>query len=197
MRTLLCGLGLATLLTGSAVVAPAPASAAPCSGTEGVTVVVQAGNSATTACAPGDPDSGTDALASAGFSVEQVQSQPGVVCTIDEQPATSCVRMPPADEYWAFYHADAGDTAWTYSRVSIAEYDPEPGASVGFRLGDGSAEPARAPADTTDASDEDGGTGSQQDADDGESALVTAAIGGGLLIVLAGGAVVVARRRAD
>lgn len=204
MWRLLCGLALATLLTGSMLVAPAPAHANACTGASGVTVVVQDEeggdneDALTVACAPGDPASGLAALTSAGFSVEQVQSQPGAICTIDEKPSISCVRMPPGDHYWAFYHAAAGDSAWTYSTVGAANLDPQPGSSVGFRLGDGTMEPSRAPSSTTAAPSGSGdatATGQQEDGGDDGATVITAAIGGGLLAVLLGGAVVVARRR--
>ena len=87
------GLALAGL-----VVAAAPASAAACSGTSGVTVVVDTGSSISTRCASGDPSSALKALTAAGFSVTYPQQFPGsVVCRINGYPASDpCVRMPPA-----------------------------------------------------------------------------------------------------
>src|SRR5688572_19177589 len=95
------GLALAGL-----VVAAAPASAAACSGTSGVTVVVDTGSSTSIRCASGDPGSALKALVSAGFSVTYPQQYPGsVVCRINGYPESDpCVRMPPADAYWAFFH---------------------------------------------------------------------------------------------
>ena len=127
------GLALAGL-----VVAAAPASAAACSGTSGVTVVVDTGSSISTRCASGDPSSAMKALTGAGFSVTSPQQYPGsVVCRIDGFPASDpCVRMPPADAYWAFFHAKRGGS-WTYSSSGAASYNPAPGTVVGFRFGSG------------------------------------------------------------
>ncbi|GAA4407891.1 hypothetical protein GCM10023168_24470 [Fodinibacter luteus] len=127
------GLALAGL-----VVAAAPASAAACSGTSGVTVVVDTGGSKSTRCASGDPSSALKALTAAGFSVTYPQQYPGsVVCRIDGYPESDpCVRMPPADAYWAFFHAKRGGS-WVYGSSGVASYDPAPGTVVGFRFGSG------------------------------------------------------------
>jgi hypothetical protein len=127
------GLALAGL-----VVVAAPASAAACSGTSGVTVVVDTGGSTSTKCASGDPSSALKALTSAGFSVTYPQQYPGsVVCRINGYPEKDpCVRMPPGDAYWAFFHAKRGGS-WVYSSNGVASYDPAPGTVVGFRFGSG------------------------------------------------------------
>ncbi len=82
------GLALAGL-----VMTSAPASAAACSGTSGVTVVVDTGESVSTRCAAGDPASALKALTAAGFSVTYPQQYPGsVVCRIDGYPGVRPVR---------------------------------------------------------------------------------------------------------
>ncbi|MDF3045393.1 MAG: hypothetical protein K0R30_1621 [Ornithinibacter sp.] len=138
------GLALAGL-----VMTSAPASAAACSGTSGVTVVVDTGGSVNTRCAAGDPASGLRALTAAGFSVTYPQQYPGsVVCRINGFPASDpCVRMPPADAYWAFFHATRGG-GWTYSSSGVSSYDPRPGTVVGFRFGAGQ-QPRVAPPEPT------------------------------------------------
>ncbi len=127
------GLALAGL-----VVAAAPASAAACSGSSGVTVVVDTGGSISTRCASGDPGSALGALKAAGFSVEYPQQFPGsVVCRINGYPGSDpCVRMPPSSAYWAFFHAKRGGS-WVYSSNGVASYNPAPGSVVGFRFGSG------------------------------------------------------------
>ncbi|HSF97269.1 MAG TPA: hypothetical protein VLA55_01150 [Ornithinibacter sp.] len=132
------GLALAGL-----AVAAAPASAAACSGTSGVTVVVDTGGSISTRCASGDPSSAWGALTAAGFGTTPVQTFPGALCQINGYPDTSCVRMPPASAYWAFFHARAGGS-WTYSSSGVASYDPAPGSVVGFAFGSG-GQPGIAP----------------------------------------------------
>jgi hypothetical protein len=120
------------------VVAATPASAAACSGTSGVTVVVDTGSSTSTRCASGDPSSAMKALTGAGFSVTTPQMYPGsVVCRINGYPESDpCVRMPPADAYWAFFQAKRGGS-WTYSSTGVTSYDPASGTVVGFRFGSG------------------------------------------------------------
>jgi hypothetical protein len=127
------GLALAGL-----VVAAGPASAAACSGSTGVTVVVDTGGSISTRCASGDPGSALSALKAAGFSVEYPQQFPGsVVCRINGSPSSDpCVRMPPSSAYWAFFHAKRGGS-WVYSSSGVASYNPAPGSVVGFRFGSG------------------------------------------------------------
>ncbi len=133
------GVGAASALAlAGLVVAAAPASAAACSGSEGVTVVVDTGGSTSTKCASGNPSSALKALASAGFGVDYPQQFPGsVVCRINGHPTSDpCVRMPPGDAYWAFFHAERGGS-WVYSSNGVATYDPAPGSVVGFRFGSG------------------------------------------------------------
>lgn len=132
------GLALAGL-----VAAAAPASAAACSGTSGVTVVVDTGGSISTRCASGDPSTAWKALTAAGFGTTPVQTFPGALCQINGYPDTSCVRMPPASAYWAFFHARAGGS-WTYSSSGVASYNPSPGTVVGFKFGSG-GQPGIAP----------------------------------------------------
>ena len=138
------GLALAGL-----VVAAAPASAAASAGTSRVTVVVDTGGSVSTKCASGDPSSALKALASAGFSVTYPQQYPGsVVCRINGYPSSDpCVRMPPGDAYWAFFHAKRGGS-WVYSSSGVASYDPAPGTVVGFRFGSGQQPRVAPPAPT-------------------------------------------------
>jgi len=138
----------ALALAGLVVVAD-PASAAACSGTSGVTVVVDTKGSISTRCASGDPSSAVGALKSAGFSVTYpVQFQGSVICRINGYPTSDpCVRMPPGDAYWAFFHAKRGGS-WVYSSSGVASYDPAPGSVVGFRFGSGQQPGIAPPAPT-------------------------------------------------
>lgn len=138
------------VLSGAAGVVAAPmASAGACSGTSGVTVVVQSEAGTVVACAPGDPGSGLAALAQAGFGVDQVQRFPGAVCRINGYPASDpCVNMPPATAYWSYWHAKPGGS-WSYSQVGAGSYNPAPGSVEGWRFGAGTApsiSPPSAPA---------------------------------------------------
>lgn len=101
-------------LMGLAVIAAAlPAVAAPCPGSDGVTVVVDFGSlggGVRTGCAP-DPGTGFEALAGAGFAVTPVQANPAFVCRIDGLPgedAEDCVGIPPATGFWSYWTAVRG-----------------------------------------------------------------------------------------
>ena len=126
------GLALAGL-----VVVAAPASAAACSGTSGVTGVVDTGSSVSTRCAGAIRRRPSRRWSSAGFSVDSAQRYPGsVVCRINGYPSSDpCVRMPPGNAYWAFFHAKRGGSGSTARAGSPAR--PRPGTVVGFRFGSG------------------------------------------------------------
>ncbi|TPG19474.1 hypothetical protein [Pedococcus bigeumensis] len=150
MRTVARLTAVAGLVVAGGLTLPGGAAqAAACSGTSGVTVVIDYGSSSTTSCASGDPTSAMSALRAVA-AVVSPQRYPGtVVCRINGTPASDpCIQMPPADAYWAFYHALRGGS-WTYSQVGVAGYNPAPGSVIGFAFGSGgapsSAPPAAAP----------------------------------------------------
>jgi hypothetical protein len=56
---------------------------------------------------------------------------PAFVCRIDDEPPTSeqsCATTPPADAYWSFWYADAGQNAWAYSEQGAMDFEPQPGS---------------------------------------------------------------------
>lgn len=133
-------LGVAALVA-PVVVAPVvlagPAQAARCSGTSGVSVVVDLkpfGKPLAVRCAPGDPASGLAALTGAGFTYGFVPRQPGFVCRINAKP-DPC-NGAPATAYWSYWHAVPGGT-WTYSTKGAGTYDPRPGTVEGWAFGAG------------------------------------------------------------
>src|SRR5690242_8034048 len=111
MRLLVRLVAVVGLVAGGLVLPGGAAQAAACPGTSGVTVVIDYGSSTTTACAPGDPSSAMSALKSVA-TVVSPQRYPGqVVCRINGVPSAAsdpCMQMPPANAYWAFYHAPRG-----------------------------------------------------------------------------------------
>lgn len=209
MRTTIARLGLTALIATGGLAVASPAQAAGCSESEGVTVVVQQGDSTTTKCAEGDPEDAGEALESAGFEVEKVQSDAKMLCTIDGAPKTSCASPPDAETFWGFFTA-SDDGAWEFADKGVFDLDPEPGSTIGFRFGDGS-EPTTSPEEAasevakgdsesetsgSESSDSDTAASSSDDGDDsGFTTLVASAVGVGLLAVLVGGGVLVARRR--
>lgn len=123
------------LLAVPLVVTGGAASAAPCSATRGVTVVVEYRDHIQTGCAQGDPTSGAAALVRAGFAVTPVTGQP-FVCRIAQQPNVPCNDIPPADAYWAYFSAQPGGH-WSYESQGPFTSDPAPGSVEGWRFGTG------------------------------------------------------------
>jgi hypothetical protein len=136
----LVGLLTAALLAAGLVAAetsPRAAHAAACSGTSGVTVVVDFtafGGAVEVECATGDPASGLAALTAAGFSFSFVPGFPGFVCRIDGLP-DPC-NGAPATAFWSYWHAEPGGT-WTFSTSGAGTYDPAPGTVEGWAFGAG------------------------------------------------------------
>jgi hypothetical protein len=130
---------------------PAPvAEAAACSGTSGVTVVVDFGSlggGVQVSCAPGDPASGLAALSGAGYSYSFVPRQPGLVCQLNSKP-DPC-NGAPTTAYWSYWHASRGGS-WSYSTTGAGSYNPRAGTVEGWAFGAGGrpgiAPPAPAPA---------------------------------------------------
>ncbi|WP_460447676.1 hypothetical protein [Angustibacter aerolatus] len=139
--------GLVALLASGLVAAP-PAQAAACSGSTGVTVVVDFGplGGTSTRCAAGSPASGIAALKAAGFSIAYVQTQPGFVCRLNGLPTAAkdpCRRTPPTSAYWSYWHANRGGS-WQYSSTGAGSRRPAAGSVEGWAFGAG-ARPAVAP----------------------------------------------------
>jgi len=131
--TTLSVLAAGLVATGSA--AAAPAYAAACSGTKGVTVVVdftKLGGKVKTACDAGNPATGLAALTGAGFTYTFVPRQPGFVCTIDKKP-NPC-NGAPTKAYWSYWHAKPHGK-WVYSTTGAGSYDPAPGTVQGWAFG--------------------------------------------------------------
>ena len=134
-----------------AVVAPATgatagavrASSSACTATSGVTVVVDfthfSGGQVERGCASGTPANGLDALHAAGFTTAgTAQYGDAFLCRIDGLPTPqheSCAATPPANAYWAFWHARPTEASWTYSNVGVLDYKPAAGSIEAFAFG--------------------------------------------------------------
>lgn len=120
--------------------APASAASGACSGTSGVTVVVQFPSGSATGCAPGSPGTALNALRSAGFATTGVVGYgDAAICSINGYPVkTMCPRMPPGNAYWAVFSAKRGG-AWAYASLGAASLPAPFGSVVGFRFGSGAA----------------------------------------------------------
>jgi hypothetical protein len=131
------------LLTAQASASPAMAqtsgAAAACTGTKGVTVVVdftKLSGKIKTACDPTDPKTGLAALTGAGFSYTFVPRVPGFVCTIDKLP-DPC-NGAPTTAYWSYWHAKPHGK-WVYSTLGAGSYHPAAGSVQGWAFGSGQA----------------------------------------------------------
>lgn len=121
----------------------AHAEASPC-GTEQVTVVVKGQG---TGCASAGV-TGRQALEEAGFSVTPVAKFPGMICRIGGVPDnTDCNDAPPADSYWAYYHAPLGGD-WSYSTRGAGDSTTRVSTVEGWAFGAGE-EPGSVPEATS------------------------------------------------
>lgn len=130
--SLACAAGVVT-----PIVTASPAEAARCSGTIGVSVIVDQkafGKAVAIRCASGNPTSGLDALTKANVTYSFVPRLPGLVCRINSRP-NPCNRAP-TKAYWSYWHGTRGGT-WTYSSVGAGSYDPAPGTVEGWAFGAG------------------------------------------------------------
>jgi hypothetical protein len=122
-----------------------PAHASACSGSSGVTVIVDftaLGGSVSTQCALGDPATGLAALTGAGFTPTGTRRWGlAFVCRINGLPtaaADPCVNTPPATAYWSYWHGTPGGS-WSFSSGGASSYNPAPGTVEGWAFGAGSA----------------------------------------------------------
>lgn len=138
LRRRLVGMVVSLLVGAGLLVAVAPeAYAAACTGTSGVSVVVDFGSlggGVKTMCAPGDPASGLAALTGAGFSYAFLPRFPGFVCRINSLP-NPC-NGAPATAYWSYWHAARHGT-WSYSSTGAGSYNPAPNTVEGWAFGAG------------------------------------------------------------
>ena len=169
---LLAAAALLPLTTAALALSASPAQAQVVSGngctdTDGVTVVVDftdLGGDIEVGCAEGDPASGREALESAGFAPED--SQPGMICTIDNQPDPCPEEFDGS--YWSYWFAE--DEAWASYQVGADDADPAPGDVEGWRYFDGSAGPQLEPAEAAAAAPAEGSADATDEADDSGSA---------------------------
>ena len=138
----LVALGISGVGTVVGPTAPAAADAiGSCSATTGVIVAVDFspwGGNVERGC-DAALTTGLDAVHAAGFvTAGDVHDGPAFVCRINSQPppaAEPCVNTPPATSYWSYWHANAGQNAWSYSQVGAATYRPLPGSVDAWTFG--------------------------------------------------------------
>jgi hypothetical protein len=118
------------------------ASLSGCTSSTGVVVIVDFshwGGTVERGCAPGQPATGLDALHDAGFTTAgTAQYGNAFVCRIDSHPSPSeqgCASTPPANAYWAYYHARWTDSGWTYNALGATSTHPAPGSIEAWAFG--------------------------------------------------------------
>lgn len=138
-------LAAATVLVAAAgLTAPAPAYAAACSTSDGVSVVVdfhELGGGLQQVCdAVGGGQKASSLFPDNGFPLDYVQRQPGFVCRVSDAPADDpCVNTPPANAYWGVWWSDGTSSGWTYSSVGVGSLTIPDGGSVALSWNGSSA----------------------------------------------------------
>jgi hypothetical protein len=118
----------------AALLLPAPPVTA---GEQCVGVVVDArllGGDVRTGCAKGDPATGLEALADAGFRYAFAPRQPGLVCQVDGVP--ECADTSTTT-YWSYWYRPKGSGSWVYSAKGAGSHDPAPGSTEAWVWQDG------------------------------------------------------------
>ena len=119
-----------------------PASAAPCPGTSGVTVVVEygaLGGGTDVSCAAEGGRTAARLLKDTGHALTFLQRFPAFVCRVDGLPADDpCVNTPPADAYWGLWWSDGESGEWSYSSLAAGSLTVPAGGYVAM-VWDGSA----------------------------------------------------------
>ncbi len=143
-----------------------PAAATACSGTTGVSLVVDFGafgGGVQTSCAPdGAGQKASSLFPAAGYPLSYVQNEPGFVCRVAALPSQQdepCVNTPPDDAYWGLWWSDGKSGNWSYSNYGATSLKVPDGAWIGFAWKQGSGEanapritPKAAPAPSATAS---------------------------------------------
>ena len=120
---------------------PAPAAAASaagaCTGTSGVTVVVDARNAGggiSVRCALGPQPSGWKALENADHALTSPPRYPGTaVCQIDGLPQAGFPTCWESNVWWYSHATNPNGAAWTESGTGAATYVPAPGSVEGWK----------------------------------------------------------------
>ncbi|GAB3819991.1 hypothetical protein GCM10028820_24840 [Tessaracoccus terricola] len=108
--------------------------------TDGVSVVIDFGDKTPegqdqviAGCAEGEQVDGFDALANAGFAINEGAdgAYPGTVCTIDRVPSGGYPECWFVG-YWSYWHAEPGGL-WEYSQLGVGNRTPAVGSVEGWR----------------------------------------------------------------
>ena len=130
----------AALAAAAGLAVPAPAHAAGCPTTTGVTVVVDfgaAGGGVESSCVSGGGGDTAYSLFEVHHELTRVTRFPGAICKVDGKPGSAdCSNMPPSHAYWGLFWSD-GSGGWKYSSEGVDSLNIPDGGSVGFAWQDG------------------------------------------------------------
>ena len=148
MRRLLGCLGAAGLLVGAGLLGAGPAAATPlpldqCTTSSGAILAVDFGHwggPIVRGCGS-TPTTGFQLLNQGGWQSVGTQRGGGsaFICRISYSgyrggtayPSTAedpCISTPSAKTYWSYWHANQGDSSWSYSQDGAQSYSPPPGS---------------------------------------------------------------------
>ncbi|HNJ77985.1 MAG TPA: hypothetical protein PKX56_01415 [Marmoricola sp.] len=141
-KRLFMSLPLAVLMVAGVGLWSAPAQAAVCQGSNGVTVVVDhtgvpggSGRGIDTDCVSSNGSIPARSLfRSAGVSMVDTSRFPGLVCLVNSLPAPNpgCVMAPPADAFWGLYWSNGRDGNWIFSSIGVDGLRVPNGGSVAW-----------------------------------------------------------------
>jgi hypothetical protein len=163
-RRLVTGIAVTALLAGAALAGATPAGAAAlpiqqCTTSSGVVLAVDFGHwggPIVRACGS-TPTTGYTLLNQGGWRSTGTQTDgPGFICRISYSgyqggagfPSPSveaCGHTPPTTAYWLYWHANPGDSGWTFSQDGAANYSPRPGSVDLWTFGSSSSTPRVSP----------------------------------------------------
>jgi len=148
LRAVVASLVGAAAAAGVWLTGASPAAAAGCTGSSGVTVVVdfaELGGGLTAGCDPSVEGQRARAiLVDAGYSVTMATKSPGFLCRVNGLPADDpCVEAAPADRYWSVWWADGQGGSWVYSARGVDSLRvPEGGyLAMAWHQGSGRSQP--------------------------------------------------------
>ena len=146
---LVAAVGVLGAPAGTADAVPqAAARAGACSGSDGVTAIVdfnELGGGVTAACDPGGGGKAASQLfPDVGYPLTYAQEGSGFVCRVSGEPAEDpCVRTPPATASWSLWWSDGKSEKWVYSSDGVGSLTVPDGGYVAlaWHQGSGSASP--------------------------------------------------------
>ncbi|HEY1135192.1 MAG TPA: hypothetical protein VGE77_11520, partial [Nocardioides sp.] len=116
------------------VVTASPAAADACTGSGGVTVVVDGGplGGGVDETCVGSGGRADALFASAGHRLEYQPGDPGYVCYVDSRPGADCGRDKAALNYWSLWWSDGESGSWVYSGLGVRSLTVPDGGYVAW-----------------------------------------------------------------